>query len=325
MSFLSCCILFPLCFPPSPFFILLFSLLSFFLPPFSFPFPSSSSFCFPSLPLPSLSPPFSLLSLLSSPSPFSLSSLLFPLSFLLSQYLERLELVPVFKSEEEIAHWFLPRPDIVTCYVVEVCLHIVFVCVCVSAMERRKGGGEEIELVGRGSYSRREREDQCVRNIGDLGHAPTTKNFKIIHWDRFWGCFRPQIHFLPVCSLHVCMKLATVRAWSLCTYRGTSEFNVGTGPGMPGCSYATAIFKSTQAPPLQKNGIRDGAWVQGYMYITFHRENQTTAIRTPRWTFSNAVQQLSKLSRKIRGDVIQPISSYISANWYVFHRLDRLT
>ena len=112
---------FPLCFPPSPFFILLF------LPSFIF----SSSLLFP-LPfllfllLPFTSPPFSLLSLLSSPSPFSLSSLLFPLPFLLSQYLERLELVPVFKSEEEIAHWFLPQPDIVTCYVVEVCLHIVF-------------------------------------------------------------------------------------------------------------------------------------------------------------------------------------------------------
>ena len=27
----------------------------------------------------------------------------------------------------------------------------------------------------------------------------------------------------------------------LCFYPGTSEFNVGTGPGMPGCSYATAL------------------------------------------------------------------------------------
>ena len=32
----------------------------------------------------------------------------------------------MFKSEEEIAHWFLPRPDIVTCYVVEVCTYSVF-------------------------------------------------------------------------------------------------------------------------------------------------------------------------------------------------------
>ena len=24
-------------------------------------------------------------------------------------------------------------------------------------------------------------------------------------------------------------------------YPGTSKFNVGTGPGMPGCSYATAV------------------------------------------------------------------------------------
>jgi len=31
-----------------------------------------------------------------------------------------MELVPVFKTEEEVAHWFLPQPDIVTCYVVEV-------------------------------------------------------------------------------------------------------------------------------------------------------------------------------------------------------------
>ena len=29
-------------------------------------------------------------------------------------------------------------------------------------------------------------------------------------------------------------------------YLGTSEFNVGTGPGMPGCSYATAWLCEVQ-------------------------------------------------------------------------------
>ena len=41
---------------------------------------------------------------------------------------------------------------------------------------------------------------------------------------------------LPVCSLHVCM---IIDLSFLLYYPGTSEFYVGTGPGMPGCSYAT--------------------------------------------------------------------------------------
>ena len=125
---------------PSPFFLLPFlpSFLSssLFLLVFLFFFSRS----FPSFPIsPFLFPPFSSLSTFSFPSLYPLlssPSLLFPSSslplpsfsrpLLLFQYLERLELAPVFKSEEEIAHWFLPRPDIVTCYVVEVRAHGVF-------------------------------------------------------------------------------------------------------------------------------------------------------------------------------------------------------
>jgi len=120
---------------PSAFFSLSFFPSSFspffpFFPPSSSLF-SSSSFLPPFLPFLSLLFSFLLflLFLLSRSLLFTLSSLPLP-SFshplLLFQYLERLELAPVFKSEEEIAHWFLPRPDIVTCYVVEVRAHGVF-------------------------------------------------------------------------------------------------------------------------------------------------------------------------------------------------------
>ena len=147
---------------PSPFFLLPFlpSFLSssLFLLVFLFFFSRS----FPSFPIsPFLFPPFSSLSTFSFPSLYPLlssPSLLFPSSslplpsfsrpLLLFQYLERLELAPVFKSEEEIAHWFLPRPDIVTCYVVEVCTHSVF-----------GGGGKE----KREPKAEKERGGECVK------------------------------------------------------------------------------------------------------------------------------------------------------------------
>ena len=49
------------------------------------------------------------------------------------KYLEKFDLVPVFKTEEDIAHWFLPRSSIVSSYVVEVCVCVceLHVCVCV--------------------------------------------------------------------------------------------------------------------------------------------------------------------------------------------------
>ena len=145
MDWLSFCFLFPLLFS-----FFLFSLLSFLSSLFLLVFLFFFSRSFPSFPIsPFLFPPFSSLSTFSFPSLYPLlssPSLLFPSSSLLLpsfsllfssppffsrplflfQYLERLELAPVFKSEEEIAHWFLPRPDIVTCYVVEVRAHGVF-------------------------------------------------------------------------------------------------------------------------------------------------------------------------------------------------------
>lgn len=39
--------------------------------------------------------------------------------WLVNEYLSRFEFVPQFQTEEEVAWWFLPRPDIVSCYVVE--------------------------------------------------------------------------------------------------------------------------------------------------------------------------------------------------------------
>ena len=40
--------------------------------------------------------------------------------FLLLQYLGRFDVVPVFRSEEEVDHWMANRQDIISCYVVEV-------------------------------------------------------------------------------------------------------------------------------------------------------------------------------------------------------------
>ena len=57
----------------------------------------------------------------------------------------------MFKSEEEIVHWFLPRPDIVTCYVVEVRAHIVF----------GGGGKEEREAKEAREKKRREMCEIC--------------------------------------------------------------------------------------------------------------------------------------------------------------------
>ena len=157
MDWLSFCFLFPLLFS-----FFLFSLLSFLSSLFLLVFLFFFSRSFPSFPIsPFLFPPFSSLSTFSFPSLYPLlssPSLLFPSSslplpsfsrpLLLFQYLERLELAPVFKSEEEIAHWFLPRPDIVTCYVVEVCTHSVF-----------GGGGKE----KREPKAEKERGGECVK------------------------------------------------------------------------------------------------------------------------------------------------------------------
>eukprot|EP00731_Ephydatia_muelleri_P009223 Em0004g1561a len=38
---------------------------------------------------------------------------------LVNKYLEKFDLIPVFESEEDIVHWFLPRPNIISSYVVE--------------------------------------------------------------------------------------------------------------------------------------------------------------------------------------------------------------
>ena len=157
MDWLSFCFLFPLLFS-----FFLFSLLSFLSSLFLLVFLFSFSRSFPSFPIsPFLFPPLSSLSTFSFPSLyplFSSPSLLFPSSslllpsfsrpLLLFQYLERLELAPVFMSEEEIAHWFLPRPDIVTCYVVEVRTHGVF-----------GGGGKE----KREAKAEKERGGECVK------------------------------------------------------------------------------------------------------------------------------------------------------------------
>ena len=163
MDWLSFCFLFPLLFS-----FFLFSLLSFLSSLFLLVFLFFFSRSFPSFPIfPFLFPPFSSLSSFFFSFyflvPFSLPSLFFPSllfpssslplpSFppplLLFQYLERLELAPVFKSEEEIAHWFLPRPDIVTCYVVEVRTHSVF-----------GGGGKE----KREAKAEKERGGECVK------------------------------------------------------------------------------------------------------------------------------------------------------------------
>ena len=59
---------------------------------------------------------------------------------------------------------------------------------------------------------------QCVRNthlLGDLGHAPAMINF-IVHSEiaseaLFFG-HKYNSSVLPVCSLHVCMKLAIAHA-----------------------------------------------------------------------------------------------------------------
>lgn len=38
---------------------------------------------------------------------------------LVNKYLDKFDLVPVFEKEDDIAHWFLPRPNIISSYVVE--------------------------------------------------------------------------------------------------------------------------------------------------------------------------------------------------------------
>ncbi|XP_065896529.1 glycylpeptide N-tetradecanoyltransferase 2-like [Dysidea avara] len=38
---------------------------------------------------------------------------------LMKEYLSKFELTPIFSNEEEFAHWFLPRPEIISCFVVE--------------------------------------------------------------------------------------------------------------------------------------------------------------------------------------------------------------
>ena len=84
--------------------------------------------------------------------------------------------------------------------------------------------------------------------LGDLGHTPTIKT---LHSEiASEAVFGHKYHSsdLPVCSLHVRMKLAITHAKLIFErnflhyfYPGTSEFKMGTGPGMPGCSYATSL------------------------------------------------------------------------------------
>ena len=100
---------------------------------------------------------------------------------------------------------------------------------------------------------------QCARInthlLGDLGHTPA---MKILHSEiASEAVFGHKYHSsdLPVCSLHFRMKLAITHAKLIFDhnflhyfYLGTSKFNVGTGLGMPGYSYATdthAHFPST--------------------------------------------------------------------------------
>ena len=104
---------------------------------------------------------------------------------------------------------------------------------------------------------------QCVRInthlLGDLGHTPA---MKILHFEiASEAVVGHKYHSsdLPVCSLHVRMKLAITHAKLIFDrnflhyfYPGTSEFNVGTGPGMPGCSYAT-VNSYVPIPPLPTN------------------------------------------------------------------------
>ena len=98
------------------------------------------------------------------------------------------------------------------------------------------------------------------------GHIQCVCNTHLLrNWGTLppWKCFKlnsrrsPQrpllatntiLSVLPVCSLHVHMKTITQanncmifdRSFPHYFYLGASEFYVGTGPGMPGCSYATA-------------------------------------------------------------------------------------
>ena len=66
-----------------------------------------------------------------------------PSNFL--QYLGRFDVIPVFQSEEEMEHWIMPRPDVISSYVVEV----------------RERGGEERD--GRGGEGEREGERERER------------------------------------------------------------------------------------------------------------------------------------------------------------------
>ena len=78
--------------------------------------------------------------------------------------------------------------------------------------------------------------------LRDLGHALAIKFFEIIHSEiaseAVFG-HKYNSSDLPVCSLHVRIKLAIAHAnkliFDLCflhyIYPGTSKFNVGTGPG----------------------------------------------------------------------------------------------
>ena len=84
---------------------------------------------------------------------------------------------------------------------------------------------------------------QYVRNthlLGDLGHAPAMKNFKIIHSEiASEAVFGHKYNsFRLTCMVASCKHE---------TYPGTSEFYVGTGPGMPGCSYTTAEEPGNEA------------------------------------------------------------------------------
>ena len=75
---------------------------------------------------------------------------------------------------------------------------------------------------------------QCVRNthlLRDLEHALAIKDFKIIHSER--------LLLRPFSATNTILQTYWYARFLHYFYAGTSNFNVGTGPGMPGCSYTT--------------------------------------------------------------------------------------
>ena len=74
--------------------------------------------------------------------------------------------------------------------------------------------------------------------LGDLGHVPPWISFLIIHSEiTSEAIFSHKYHL-------TCM-LASLLS-TLFFYLDTSEFYVGTSPGMPGCSYATENWHAIQ-------------------------------------------------------------------------------